>query len=186
MTQFWYKWRTCKCCLLRFYFSITKINIYIYLHYHVTTLTSSCIYSTEENATLQWMYNQCYNQFFSTGHVFWSFVLQRANISGKFTSTFFLNIGSKDRHFNKFRKFVRSACLHVHFYSLSQTFHRTDIQLSKSQLQMCNKCLKGLLSSFDFACLQYTLRLFLMHWQVGVWKGWGRILRDDIPGGRIC
>ena len=125
------------------------------------------------------MYNQCYNQFFSTGHVFWSFVLQRANISGKFTFTFFLNIGSKGRHFNKFRKFVRSACLHVHFYSLSQTFHRTDIQLSKSQLQMCNKCLKGLLSSFDFACLQYTLRLFL-------WKGWGRILRDGIPGGRIC
>ena len=58
-------------------------------------------------------------------------------ISEKLNWPFFLNHSLKEQYFNKFRKFVTSTCLHFYFDSLSQTFHRTDIHLSESVLQMC-------------------------------------------------
>ena len=50
----------------------------------------------------------------------------------------FLHLSVKEQYFNKFRKLVRSTCLHFHFDPLSQTFDRRDIHLSESVLQMCN------------------------------------------------
>ena len=84
------------------------------------------------------MYNHRYSHFYSTGQVFQPFVFQRANISGKLNFLSFLNLSVKEQYFNKFRKLVRSTCLHFHFDSLSQTFDRRDIHLSQSVLQMCN------------------------------------------------
>ena len=84
------------------------------------------------------MYNQCYNDFSSTGQVFWPFVFQRTNIFRKLNFPSFLNLGLKEQYFKKFKKFVRSTRLHFRFHSLSQTFHRTDIHLGEVVLQMCN------------------------------------------------
>ena len=85
------------------------------------------------------MYNQRYNQFGSTGQVFRLFIFQRASISEKRNFHSLLNLGLKEQYFNNFRKFVRSMFLHLHFDSLSQTFHRTDIvtykQVSVAHLQ---------------------------------------------------
>ena len=92
----------------------------------------------QDNTSLQWLYNQRYNLFCSTGQAFWPFVFQRANIAGKLNFPSFLSLGLKEQYFNKFRKFLRSTCLHFHFDSLSQTFHRRNIHPSESVLQMCN------------------------------------------------
>ena len=81
---------------------------------------------------------QRYNLFCSTGQAFWPFVFQSANIAGKLNFPSFLSLGLKEQYFNKFRKFLRSTCLHFHFDSLSQTFHRRNIHPSESVLQMCN------------------------------------------------
>ena len=114
------------------------LHLLNFLNYYVTTISHCCINATEGNTSLQWKYNQCYSQFCSTGQAFQSFFFQRANISEKCNFPSFLNLGLKEQHFNKFRKFVRSTCLHFHFDSLSQTFHRTGKHLSESVLQMCN------------------------------------------------
>ena len=98
------------------------------------------------------MYNQRYNQFYSTGQVFWPFIFQMENISGKLGFPSFLNLGLKEQHFNRPRKSVRSLCLHLHLDSLSQTFQKTDIHLrsqwSDMQLWLSKRYINTLLD-FD-------------------------------------
>ena len=111
--------------------------------YYVTTITHSCIYLFIYSFIYLFIYLIRYLQSIKecswcTSSATTNFILQ-VKFFWKLNFPSFLNFNLKEQYFNRFWKFVRNTCLHFHFDSLSQSFHRTDIHLSESVLQMCNK-----------------------------------------------
>ena len=129
LQSFTYKWTTCIYYLLWFYFSITKINIQVYLvswiimwplksivTFTLEKIIQACSKCTTSATTI----------FILQIKFFSLLVFKRSNISEKLNFPSFLNLDLKERYKFFFIKFVRST--HVYISMLAHLVkHLTEL-----------------------------------------------------------